>query len=40
MVILPVVKTEVKEITDDEFNKMHEDSKRGSDGFGSSDVKH
>ena len=24
---------------DDEFNKMHEDSKRGSDGFGSSDVK-
>jgi dUTPase len=39
MVILPVVKTEIKEITDDEFNKMHEDSKRGSDGFGSSDVK-
>ena len=40
MLILPIVKTEVKEITDEEFNKMHEDSKRGSDGFGSSDVKH
>lgn len=40
MLILPIVKTEVKEITDDEFVKLHEDSKRGSDGFGSSDVKH
>lgn len=40
MVILPVVKTEVNEVTDDEFVKLHEDSMRGADGFGSSDVKH
>ena len=39
-VILPIVKTELKETTKDEYFKMHENSQRGADGFGSSDVKH
>lgn len=39
-IVLPLVKTEVKEVTEDDYNKFHENSQRGSDGFGSSDVKH
>lgn len=39
-VILPIVKTELKETTKDEYFKMHENSQRGADGFGSSDIKH
>jgi dUTPase len=39
-VILPIVKTNLTEVDKDKFNELHSDSKRGADGFGSSDVKH
>ena len=38
--IFDLPKTEIRELTEDEFNEMHADSKRGADGFGSSDIKH
>lgn len=40
MVILPVIKTTISELTEEEYNKAMENSMRGADGFGSSDVKH
>lgn len=39
-VVLPIVKTNLTEVDKDKFNELHSDSKRGTDGFGSSDVKH
>jgi dUTPase len=38
-VVLPLVKTQIETVDKDTFFKMHENSLRGSDGFGSSDVK-
>lgn len=40
MVVLPVVKTEIEEVEDTTYNDLMSNSQRGSDGFGSSDVKH
>ena len=40
MVVLPMVKTEIEEVEENVYNELMSDSKRGSDGFGSSDVKH
>lgn len=40
MVVLPVVKTEINEVEESIYNDMMSNSARGSDGFGSSDVKH
>lgn len=40
MLILPVLHTTPVEISDYEYNTIMSDSQRGSDGFGSSDVKH
>lgn len=40
MVVLPVVKTQLVEIDDEKFVELHSESKRGANGFGSSDVKH
>lgn len=40
MVVLPVVRTTIEEMTSDEYETMMKDSLRGTDGFGSSDVKH
>jgi dUTPase len=39
-IVLPLVKTEVKEVSKEDFEEFHKNSQRGSDGFGSSDVKH
>lgn len=38
-IVLPVVKTQIETVDKDTFFKMHENSMRGADGFGSSDVK-
>ena len=40
MMLLPVFHSEYIEVEEDEYNKIMEDSKRGDNGFGSSDVKH
>ena len=40
MVVLPLVKTEIEEVEENVYNELMSDSQRGSDGFGSSDVKH
>ena len=40
MIILNVGQEEVEEIDKDMYQTLTEGSKRGSDGFGSSDVKH
>jgi dUTPase len=40
MVVLPIVKTEIEEVEDTTYNDLMSNSQRGSDGFGSSDVKH
>jgi len=40
MIILPVIHPEITEVTADEFTKLHEDSKRGDNAFGSSNEKH
>lgn len=40
LVVLPLVKTEVKELDEDAFNEFHKNSKRGSNAFGSSDIVH
>ena len=40
MVVLPLVKTEIEEVEENVYTDLMSDSQRGSDGFGSSDVKH
>ena len=40
MVVLPLVKTEIETVEEDVYNALMSDSERGSDGFGSSDIKH
>ena len=40
MVVLPLVKTEIETVEEEVYNALMSDSERGSDGFGSSDVKH
>ena len=40
MVVLPLVKTEIEEVEENVYTELMSDSQRGSDGFGSSDVKH
>lgn len=40
LLILPVKHTEPEEITEEEYNELMNQSKRGDNGFGSSDVKH
>ena len=40
MVVLPVIHMDPEEITEDEYYKLMENSERGNDAFGSSDVKH
>ena len=40
LLVLPVKHTEPEEITEDEYDKLMNDSERGDAGFGSSDVKH
>jgi dUTPase len=40
MVVLPLVKTEIETVEEGVYNALMSDSQRGSDGFGSSDVKH
>lgn len=41
MVIVPIYQTDgVENLTKEDYDKMMQDSLRGSDGFGSSDVKH
>ena len=40
MMLIPVFHTEYEEITENEYNKIMENSDRGDKGFGSSDVKH
>ena len=40
LIVLPVKHTEPVEITEEEYDKLMGDSERGSNGFGSSDVKH
>lgn len=40
MIVLPVVKTEIENMNEDEYNELMKNSQRGSDGFGSSDIKH
>jgi hypothetical protein len=38
--VLPVEHHEAKEISEEEYNQLMNQSKRGDNGFGSSDVKH
>jgi len=40
MVLIPVFHTDYDEVDETEYNKLMEGSKRGDDGFGSSDIKH
>ena len=40
MLIIPVLHTNPVEISEDDYIKLMENSQRGDDGFGSSDVKH
>ena len=40
LLVLPVKHTEPVEISEEEYNKLMNDSERGAAGFGSSDVKH
>jgi dUTPase len=40
MILIPVYHEEYEEINEDEYNKIMKDSLRGSNGFGSSDIKH
>lgn len=40
MILIPVYHEEYEEIDEDEYNKIMKDSLRGSNGFGSSDIKH
>lgn len=40
MVVLPLVKTEIETVEEGVYNTLMSDSERGSDGFGSSDIKH
>ena len=40
MVVLPLVKTEIETVEEGAYNALMSDSERGSDGFGSSDIKH
>lgn len=40
LLVLPVKHTEPVEISEDEYNKIMDNSERGAAGFGSSDVKH
>lgn len=40
MVVLPLIKTEIEEIEETVYTDLMSNSARGSDGFGSSDVKH
>ena len=40
MVVLPVVKTEIEEMSSTDYENLMANSQRGADGFGSSDVKH
>lgn len=40
LIVLPVKHTETEEITEEEYNALMDNSIRGSNGFGSSDVKH
>ena len=40
MMLIPIFHTEYEEISEDEYNELMSNSERGSDGFGSSDVKH
>ena len=40
MMLIPVFHTEYQEVGEEEYNKLMEESNRGDDGFGSSDVKH
>ena len=40
MILIPVYYEEYEEINEDEYNKIMKDSLRGSNGFGSSDIKH
>lgn len=40
MVVLPVVKTQIKEMSYYDYEALMSNSQRGADGFGSSDVKH
>lgn len=40
MVVLPLVKTEIEEVEPGVYDELMSDSQRGSNGFGSSDIKH
>ena len=40
MILIPVFHDEYIEVSEDEYNKIMENSQRGDKGFGSSDVKH
>lgn len=40
MILLPVFHTQYEEISEKEYNKLMQNSLRGSNGFGSSDIKH
>ena len=40
MILLPVFHTQYEEIDEEEYNKLMQNSLRGSNGFGSSDIKH
>ena len=38
--LLPVFHSKYDEITEEEYNEIMSNSKRGESGFGSSDIKH
>ena len=40
MMLLPVFHSKYDEITEEEYNEIMSNSKRGESGFGSSDIKH
>lgn len=40
MILIPVFHTNFENITQEEYNKLMENSERGASGFGSSDIKH
>ena len=40
MMLIPIIHTQYEEATEDEYNKIMENSQRGDSGFGSTDIKH
>lgn len=40
MMLIPIIHTQYEDITEEEYNKLMENSQRGDSGFGSQDIKH